>query len=48
MRDLLGVRADPTPVDLLDLFDELQVQAVGVHDVAGGVGTGDDGGTQLR
>src|SRR5690606_26996667 len=39
--------ADAAPADLLDLLEELEVDALLVHDVAAGVGAGDDDRAEL-
>src|SRR5699024_686849 len=41
-----GIDTDPFTLDLLDLFEQVQVDAFVIHDVTGGVGAGDDGCSQ--
>ncbi len=41
------VVGEPAALDLLDLREQREVDARLVHDVAGGVGAGDDGGAEL-
>ena len=43
----LGVVADPAALDLLDLLQQLEVDALLVDDVAGGVGAGDHRAAEL-
>src|SRR5690606_2874837 len=43
----LGVVGDPAALDLLDLLEQVEVDALLVHHVAGGVGGGDHGRAEL-